>query len=507
MTRVQILAKLICVLVLAVCGPAAWAQEEEDDELLELTRQELMLLIDQRLAERDDEAAVSPEEPPAAAGSSGFDQALVSQGEAAFDSACTTCHDAERSLERRKGYAAWLATVRRMAAKADADVASSDVVPIATYLASLNPAAAPSAAGAEGDMAGLAATVDTPSVSAFATISSLWRGTNDEQLLENPGFFVDAWVGADWRPSGPVSASVVGCTSCHADQNQSKGFSLELVEASATLDLMKLICCDDGTSEHESPIDATIEAGRFIIPFGAFNAMSYPGVYRTVTNPLMFNMGRRVGPLGPLQPVLPAPFSDEGVNAHLGVKLGECWSATLDAYAINGLQDPSPRIFNSSRSYMDNNREPSVGGRVTLSNKFLKLGGSLMTGNLANDRALAVPYKLAGADATVRVHDRLRLYFEYAIRERDAFMPGRHNYAYGIVSELEADICDNVSFLVRYDTLEHRDADVGNSSLERFTYGINTSLRGGSWIAINHEHWMFPTQDIDVLAVRWTATF
>jgi hypothetical protein len=213
-----------------------------------------------------------------------------------------------------------------------------------------------------------------------------------------------------------------------------------------------------------------------------------------------------IGPLGPLQPVLPLPFSDEGVNGHLGATLYDCWTATLDVYAINGLQDPSPRLFNSSRSYMDNNREPSVGGRATIGTKKMRLGGSLMTGNLANDGAAQVPYKIAGADATFR-HEWLRAYFEYAIRENDTFLPGRESYAYGIVAEIEAKLFDNYSLIVRYDTLEHRDVNLGESSLERFTYGLNTSLPGGSWIGINHEHWMFQNSDVDVLGVRWTATF
>lgn len=497
MRRAALFAYMLC----ALFGFCATAVAQEEDEPLEMTRGEWKLFIEQVLAER---AQLEVESPGAIADSPGMDDALVGQGQAAFNAGCVSCHDAERSLQARKGFGAWLATVRRMAVKEGADIPSGDFEPIAAYLTSLNPAAA--AGGMDLGAGGGAAAA--PTVSAFATISPLWRGTSDDMLLENPDFFVDAWIGADWQPAGPVSARVVGCTSCHADANGSDGFSLELVDASATLDLMALICgCDDAKSDHDSPLDATIKAGRFIVPFGAFQAMSYPGVYRTVSNPLMFNMGRRVGPTGPLQPVLPAPFSDEGVTGHLGLRFNDCWNATLDVYAINGLQDPSPRIFNSSRSYSDNNREPTVGGRVTVGSKWMRVGGSLMTGNLAMDGAAAAPYKLAGADATVRIHDSLRLYFEYGIREGDAFAPGRHDYVYGVVGEIEAYFTERISFLVRYDTLEHRHTAFGESSLERITSGINTTLPGGSWIALNHEHWMFPTFDVDVLGIRWTATF
>jgi hypothetical protein len=67
--------------------------------------------------------------------------------------------------------------------------------------------------------------------------------------------------------------------------------------------------CDDGR-------EFLVKAGRFIVPFGAFSAMANPSTYRTVTQPLMFDMGRRVFVPGapPNQPVLPMPFADEGVD-------------------------------------------------------------------------------------------------------------------------------------------------------------------------------------------------
>src|SRR5437763_762093 len=55
-----------------------------------------------------------------------FDPAVVSSGQAAFERSCTTCHDAARSLERSKDLASWRATVRRMAAKMGAEVATGD---------------------------------------------------------------------------------------------------------------------------------------------------------------------------------------------------------------------------------------------------------------------------------------------------------------------------------------------------------------------------------------------
>src|SRR5262249_47374845 len=67
-----------------------------------------------------------------------FDAAVVSAGEAAFNRSCTTCHDAQRSFAKTKSLSGWRASVLRMAGKTGADIASSDVEPIATYLASRN---------------------------------------------------------------------------------------------------------------------------------------------------------------------------------------------------------------------------------------------------------------------------------------------------------------------------------------------------------------------------------
>ena len=70
-------------------------------------------------------------------------------------------------------------------------------------------------------------------------------------------------------------------------------------------------------------------------------------------------------------------------------------------------------------------------------------------------------------------------------------------------------MCDTprVGLLARYDTLVHHDV-LGDSSLERFTWGLNFSLPGGSLLLINHEHWIFADSgDVDVLGLRWRSVF
>jgi mono/diheme cytochrome c family protein len=431
--------------------------------------------------------------------SAAFDQGTVAGGQAAFVRSCTACHDAQRALSKSKSYAGWLTTVQRMAAKDGADIRSSDVVPIATYLASVSGAAGPSTAGGE----------EAGGWSFGTTVSLLHRSASDEYPVENPGFFPNVWVTASYQSTGPWRATVTACTSCHArDNGAGNAFSLELVEGSATLDLRHLFhgCrCDDGR-------EMLLKAGRFIVPFGAFAAMSHPGIYRTVTNPLMFNMGRRVFVPGspPQQPVLPQPFADEGIDFIYRTPIHENLTFTLDLYAVNGLQGTGPDIFNRSRAYFDNNEEPSGGARITLGGDFFRLGASVLSGNLADQDLPPVHYTLAGADATCQITDRLRFYFEYAMRRQDSvFAPGTEEIAYGIVTELELRVWDhpNISLLVRYDTLEHRNQTFGDSSLQRVTSGLNIALPGGSLLMINHERWMPASRDdVDLFGVRWVVS-
>jgi mono/diheme cytochrome c family protein len=466
-------------------------------------------------------------------GGSRFDEAVIRQGQQIFQSSCSQCHETERATSKVKSYGEWLATVRRMAAMEDADIPASQHVPIATYLASLNPAyqRAETDAAADGEAddepADAAAAVDAevaaaagPALTLNATISPVYRGT--DSFVENKGFFPDVWVNLEWRPeNNPLSGRVMTCTSCHGTN---EGLGVELVEATFTVDLVHLCrflqrCPSD--AETDETFTAELTAGRFIVPFGAFSGRVHPGALRTVSSPLMFNMGRRVGPVNPLQPVINMPYSDEGANLHLERQLFSELSVTLDTYAVNGLQQGGPGIFLFSRSYRDNNSNVAVGGRATIGNRSLRFGSSISTGELQNEGpGLAAPlqtYKLTGADVSYRHEDFFRAYYEYAIRDEDSF-PGAESYAYGHLAEAEVLLlefddpcCDppvnKISLLARYDTLKHGGA-LGRLKTERFTYGLNFLLLGGSLLILNHEHWIYEDgPSINIFGMRWTATF
>jgi len=160
------------------------------------------------------------------------DPSLVASGQTAFNRSCLKCHDAERSLSKSKSQSEWLSTVRRMAAKDGAEISSSDFTSIATYLASL---------GAASDKSGKAGAKESGGWTLGTSVSTLYRGTNDAAFVENPGFFADVWVTASHQSSGAWGATVTACTSCHSTNSGSNAYSLEILEASATVDIRKLL--------------------------------------------------------------------------------------------------------------------------------------------------------------------------------------------------------------------------------------------------------------------------
>lgn len=451
---------------------------------------------------------------PAAPARSAAEQALISRGNSAFQNACTQCHDAARSTSKTKDLPGWRATVRRMAGKNGANVPQGDWEAIATYLASLS---APGGGGAAGSSSAAAA---EQSLAIWATFSPYWREGNDH--MELPGFFPQTWIGANWQSTGPLSARATACVTCHNEPGN--GHRIELVEAAMRIDLARWVC------ERDTPVKAIVDAGRFIVPFGAFSAQVNPGVYRTVAKPLIFTMGQRVFPTDIGDPVLPMPYADQGADFNLAVPLRGNGTATFDAYVVNGLRGNANGIdFYQSRNYVDGNKEPAAGTRVTLGNQFVRLGSSLTAGRFNDDtgsgpRNQALYYRIYGFDLQAHYENLWRVQFEYADRDTDRIvnLPGllsAREHISGLYVEGEARLRKTSKFSVlgRYDTLYHRAAlpppgsvlTTGRFDVMRTTLGVNYQLAGNSLLMVNWEHWHLPGNlpNQEVYGVRWAATF
>jgi hypothetical protein len=466
----------------------------------------------------------STQQSGAAAGQT-FDPALVSRGQAAFEQSCTTCHDAARALERTKDLAGWRATVRRMAAKQGAEVAAGDMEAIATYLASRSAPASGNQAGG-GAAASTGASADASSVSAFATLSPMWRVGNNH--LENPGFGPLAFFGASWQ-SNVVSARVTLCITCHGVQEPGVLSRVDPLEVAVHFDFSQ--CLDS----HVKGMKGGLDAGRFVIPFGAFSAQVNPGLYHTVSPPLIFNMGERIYNADLGFPVLPMPDADEGVDLNLTIPLGCCCgkplNATIDTYAVNGLEGNASGIdFLQSRDLLDNNNKAAGGGRLTIGTSDVRFGASVTAGRFDDPKTSGFPealdYLIYGCDVQAKYERLFRFQAEFARRgsDRIAF----NGFGFGVVAEavqgyyLEAearpyDDC-HVSFLVRYDSQSRRNQlpppgstlPSGKFDVERLTLGINFELWRQSLLMLDYEHWLLPEPNqptADIAGVRYTITF
>jgi hypothetical protein len=391
-----------------------------------------------------------------------------------------------------------------MARQDGADIPQSDWDPIAIYLASLNS----TSSSATGNSSGSSDTEKgdgtiqdamdgaVPEVTVFGTISPTMRTHGDD--IQNSGFMGDVWAGIAYAPnSGPLSAKMVACISCHNEAGEGYLSRIEIVQASLTLNLGQVLrgesgkngkngrsggkgsctaCGEDtclpasqfGSGAAERQVEAFVEAGRMVVPFGVFSSQVNPGVYRTVSRPLMFNMGQRVyeDQLG--DPVLPMPFSDEGANLNVIVPLFDTVSLGLDTYVVNGLQGSNNINFDDSRDYVDNNKSPAVGSRVTLGNSTLKFGSSLIGGRYnANSGtgpdSRGLNFMIVGADVSYRYKDVLRVQAEFAQRSTQAFYDLADPVfatdkvsGYYVESELQLSRAARLSALLRWDEQRQR---------------------------------------------------
>ena len=394
--------------------------------------------------------------------------ALIQQGQTAFNTSCTTCHDAQRSLDKTKSLSAWRATVRRMADKEGANIPASSHEAIATYLSSRG-SGEKGKAEDHGELA--------EQFSLGVAVSPTYRYSGNAEV-EDPGFYGDAWLSFAWQGKGPVSAQVTTCISCH---NQAGQFGrLDIVDATVKFDLGKYLrskCRPEQPKDSQcQPIGVNVEAGRFVVPFGAYYQQVNPSVDRAVSRPLIYNMGQRVQENDIGDPVLPMPYSDEGAALNVTVPLTESTHIALNGYLVNGLQGGSDGVdFFASRGYVDNNRNPAIGGRATIGSGApacgsLRFGASVMGGRFDSDtqgfQQNEMRYLIFGADAVFRWKDLLRVQFEYAQRDSDRFgaIPAPEIFkerVSGYYLETEATVLPrwHISLFTRYDC-----ADAGESA-------------------------------------------
>ncbi|MFZ5468636.1 MAG: hypothetical protein ACOZIN_04285 [Myxococcota bacterium] len=176
-----------------------------------------------------------------------------------------------------------------------------------------------------------------------------------------------------------VSFSVKACAGCHG---------LELDQAYGEVHAHRFF---------------NLRAGRLNVPFGEFNARHDPRNFSAPSKPLPYAMGdmlyysRQELNLG----IVPAPWVDNGAEVFGSFALGERLSLDYTAFLVKGLAGDNDLDFASSRSYVDINRTPTLGGRLVLAGDDWAVGLSGSGGTYdAKDRFW---YLMAGVEGYLRL--------------------------------------------------------------------------------------------------------
>lgn len=136
---------------------------------------------------------------------------------------------------------------------------------------------------------------------------------------------------------------------------------------------------------------ANIVFGKFLVPFGRFNADLHPAwISRVPGRPL------------PNDAILPVAYSDVGVMVRGAAATGTSGRVTYDAWAVNGLAgDPGAGIRGMRDNVVDVDNNVAIGGRLGFVARMgFDVGASFYTGTY-NDSA-KLNLRILGLDASYR---------------------------------------------------------------------------------------------------------
>lgn len=263
----------------------------------------------------------------------------------------------------------------------------------------------------------------------------------------------------------------------------------------------------------------TLRAGRFSPTFGEFGLRHDPGNHRLSDKPLPYDMGRMLRFFDFGRSVLPAPYVENGLEIYGHQFLGSRVQLDYAAHVVAGLRalesNPADVDFAASRSssgfMVDNNSQPSVGGRLGATFRLadrvdLTLGASALWG--AYDRDARLDYLVLGGDLFLRLN-RTNLRAEYLIRRTamDGSDAGRFFYELpatgaqlfnvrdGWYVELEQPVTRNLDLILRWDGMRR----IGNvptslpltssAAVSRWTLGAQVSVVRGWRVKTSLQHY------------------
>lgn len=260
-----------------------------------------------------------------------------------------------------------------------------------------------------------------------------------------------------------VSSNVKVCFSCHGFELGMAYFDLRVAD------------------------QLNFRVGRFVPAFGEFPLRHDPANHRTSDKPLPYDMGRMIHLRDWNMSVLPAPWVDSGVEVNGTQFFGDTAQIDYAAYAVAGPKGGDDAvdfdyIAHRSLYYVDNNSQPTVGGRLAgviwLGEVPLSLGASGMYGTFDPSNRLA--FLIAGADAGLRL-PFATLRGEYVWRRNEMFLgeDPTQRFRYGPKPDgtfddfqvkegfyVEAEVpVDRFDFVVRWDGMRRRGNVLRSSEL------------------------------------------
>lgn len=260
-----------------------------------------------------------------------------------------------------------------------------------------------------------------------------------------------------------------------------------------------------------------VRLGRFPVPFGEFYLRHDPANHRSSSKPLPYMMGRMLRRDDFNLTIVPEPYPDNGVELY-GTARGDTTELAYSLYAVAGIKGSAAAgdldfIRTRTEYFADNNRTPTVGGRMSLSFlelpgelwRYMSIGFSAMYGYYDDNDELA--YLMAGADFYTRL-GKLNVRGEVVMRRTDLpDRPGsfqqvlvdRFSQREGFYFQLDGPINRHLEWLGRFDGFRlgapvrlNSGLPDTESSILRYTAGLNViPVPGGVKLKLNYEFWQF----------------
>jgi hypothetical protein len=325
----------------------------------------------------------------------------------------------------------------------------------------------------------------------------------------NGSIYVDGWWlnGKAVTKRSPAGVTIDGAVKLGVDVTDDVAFSTKACFSCHGVELESMAI------EYMPSTAFNVQAGRLSVPFGEYHARVDQSGHKTVSAPLIYDMGRMAyGEKGAMNlGVLPMPYTDSGVLVY-GQRFFGPIQAWYGAYAVAGLRGGNDIDWTSMRAtyYTDSNRTPAGGARLSFTYaapvggllKDSSLGASLTGGKYDRDGRLG--YLVWGADALLGLGP-LTIRGEYAWRRTD--LSRSASYAYevpdpwlrkdGWYLEVEGPLSDGLSAVVRQDRLRRTGATLPgaaagltqDSAIDRTTAGLVWLPASSVFIKAGYEYW------------------